>query len=120
MSTKNALRWLFGSILTAMLVVTVWASTHQPIEAWGGLVRGPDRYWTIATMLDAYCGFVTFCVWVGYRERRVLARLGWFAAVALLGNMAMSAYVLIALARLPADAPLADLLTVRHPRAAAR
>jgi hypothetical protein len=42
--------------------------------AWGGL-EGPDRYWTIATLMDAYFGFLTFYVWVFYKEMRWLPRL---------------------------------------------
>ncbi len=109
MSARTVLRLLFTLILVGMVLVTTWASLEQPVWAFGGL-QGPDRAWTIATLCDAYAGFLTFYAWVYYRERGALARSGWLVAILLLGNMAMSAYVLIALARLPADAPLERLL----------
>jgi cell shape-determining protein MreD len=53
----------------------------------------PD-YWFRATLLDAYFGFITFYVWVAYKERTNFARAAWLLAILLLGNFAMSAYVL--------------------------
>ncbi len=81
---------------------------------WGGLVRGPDRYWTIATLMDAYFGFTTFYVWVFYKERGWLARVLWFVAIMALGNMAMASYVLIQLARLRPDEPASAILLARR------
>jgi len=63
------------------------ASGRQPVLQWGGLTSGPDRYWTIATLMDAYFGFLTFYVWVFFKEVRALPRIAWFIAIMLLGNM---------------------------------
>lgn len=109
MPARTLLVILFSAILLGMIGVTVWASGQQPVWAWGGLV-GADRAWTIATLCDAYAGFLTFYAWVCYRERGLAARAGWLVAILLLGNMAMSVYVLRALWRLPAGAPVAQLL----------
>jgi hypothetical protein len=109
MSSRAALRLLFTTILVTMLWVTGWASLTQPLWDWGGLVRLPDRAWTIATLADAYCGFLTFYAWVAYKERWP-GRIGWFVAIMLLGNIAMAAYVLRELGRLGPDEPLARLL----------
>lgn len=114
MSTKAALTILFSCILLSLLACTLWASLQQPVLQWTGMTVGLDRYWTRATMLDAYCGFLTFYVWVYYREPRALARLAWFIAIILLGNMAMSAYVLLQLARLRPGQGVAALLTARN------
>ncbi len=114
MTSRNALRALFASIFLTMLVYTSFASTRQSMFAWGGMTGGPDRYWTIATMLDAYFGFLTFYVWVFYKELRWLSRIGWFVAIMLLGNMGMSAYVLLQLSRLRPTDPLASILTARR------
>jgi hypothetical protein len=111
---KNALRLLFGFIFLSLLAYTSWASTQQPVWEWQGLVRPPDNAWTIATLIDAYYGFVTFYVWVFYKEPRALPRLGWFVAIMLAGNMAMSAYVLLQLARLRADEPAEAILLRRN------
>ena len=110
MNPRNVLRLLFGTILVGMLLVTGWASLAQPVWQWGGLVHEPDRAWTIATLADAYAGFLTFYAWVCYKERWP-GRIGWFVFIMLFGNIAMSLYVLRELARLPAGAPLASLLT---------
>jgi hypothetical protein len=112
--TRTPLKILFSCILLSLLACSVWASAHQGVFAWGGL-KGPDRYWTIATLMDAYFGFLTFYVWVFYKETRSLPRLLWFAAIMLLGNMAMSAYVLLQLRRLrPRDAA-SSILVARNP-----
>ena len=110
MAARTALLVLFGGILAAMLVVTVTASLHQPLWEWGGLRAEPDRWWTYATLADAYFGFLTFYAWVFYKETRATARAGWFVAIMLLGNIAMAVYVLLQLAKLPAGAPLSRLL----------
>lgn len=111
---KRALRILFGLIFVSLAAYTLWASTQQPVWEWGGLTRAPDRYWTIATAIDAYYGFITFYVWVAYKEMRWLPRVGWFIAIMLLGNMAMSAYVLLQLGRLAPAAPASAMLTARN------
>jgi uncharacterized BrkB/YihY/UPF0761 family membrane protein len=110
MAPRTALFALFGVILVAMLVVTVTASLQQPLWDWGGLTAEPDRWWTYATLADAYFGFLTFYAWVFYKEPGAAARGGWFAAIMLLGNIAMAVYVLRQLARLPRGAPVSQLL----------
>jgi Protein of unknown function (DUF1475) len=115
MPSKNSLRVLFSAILISMLIVTSWASVRQSMFAWGGLSAGPDRYWTIATLMDAYCGFLTFYAWVFYKETRALPRILWFLGIMAFGNMAMSLYVLIQLARLRPEGSVADLLSTRNP-----
>jgi len=108
MSSRTGLKILFAGIFLGMLAITTWASLQQSMFAWGGLT-GPDRAWTLATLADAYGGFITFYVYVHVRERRVLPRLLWFVAIMTLGNMAMSAYMLIALARLKPEQPITAL-----------
>ena len=114
MNTRAGLSVLFSVILVAMIAVTSWATIRQPVWEWGGLTQAPDNGWTIATLFDAYFGFVTFYVWVAYKQRRWLPRIGWLIAILLLGNMAMATYVLLQLRRLPAGEPMATLLTARH------
>lgn len=112
---KTILRLLFGFIFVSLLAFTTWASMQQPVWEWRGLVTSPDRWWTIATLLDAYYGFVTFYAWVFYKELRWLPRIGWFIGIMLLGNMAMAAYVLLQLARVPDGEPASRLLIARNP-----
>ena len=110
MSPRVTLFLLFGGILAAMLVVTTTASLHQPLWEWGGLKAEPDRWWTYATLADAYFGFLTFYAWVFYKESRGTARAAWFVAIMLLGNIAMAGYVLLQLARLERGDPMSKLL----------
>jgi hypothetical protein len=114
MSSRLALKLLFGGILAGMLVVTTTASLKQPIWEWTGLVAEPDRWWTYATLADAYFGFLTFYAWVFYKEVTATARTGWFVAIMLLGNMAMAVYVLLQLRQLPAGQPVASILLRRN------
>lgn len=106
------LRVLFGTVLASMLWVTSWAGYQCPLFAVPREVF--THPWFIATLFDAYWGFVTFYVWVGYKQTSWLARSAWFVAIMLLGNIAMAAYCLSELFALPKDGRLADLLTVRR------
>lgn len=110
MPSKTFLKILFFCIFLTLLVYNSWATTQQSLLQWGGLTTGVDRYWTIATFLDAYFGFLTFYVWVFYKEPRWAPRLLWFIAIMALGNIAMSAYVLLQLFRLRPDQDVSAVL----------
>jgi hypothetical protein len=111
---KRTLQVLFGFILVSLTAWTLYASTQQPVWNWGGLTTPPDNLWTIATLIDAYYGFITFYVWVLWKEPRALPRAGWFIAIMALGNVAMSVYVLIQLARLAPGDSMGTLLATRN------
>jgi hypothetical protein len=110
---RTTLKLLFGLILLGMLGITTAASLQQGIVP-AARSLWPDL-WFRATLLDAYFGFLTFTVWVFYKEPRPGARVVWFVLIMCLGNIAMAVYVLIQLFRLPPDEPLATLLTRRNP-----
>ncbi len=110
MPSRTLLRCLFGFMLISLFSYTFWASTQQAVWDWQGITLGPDRWWTLATLIDAYYGFLTFYVWVWFKERGSVARLGWFIAIMALGTMAMSAFVLLQLARLRPDEPVSAIL----------
>lgn len=111
---KRTLQILFTFILVSLTAYNLWVSTRQPVWEWGGLTTPPDNLWTIATLIDAYYGFFTFYAWVLWKEMRALPRVSWFVAIILLGNIAVSAYVLRQLARLkPADS-MGTLLSARN------
>jgi Protein of unknown function (DUF1475) len=106
------LRILFGVVLGSMLWVTSWASFQCPLF---GVPRDVFTHpWFIATLFDAYWGFITVFVWVCYKQTSWPARGAWFVAIMLLGNIAMAAYCLSELFALPKGGRLADLLTVRR------
>jgi Protein of unknown function (DUF1475) len=111
MTARKSLLTLFIAILAVMLTVTGWATLVQPVWEWGGLTTPPDHAWTIATLADAYCGFLTFFAWVCFKERSLARRIGWFVGIVLLGNIAMATYVLKELHRLRPEDSIDDLLT---------
>lgn len=78
-----------------------------------GFVTVCSEPWGLATMFDAYFGFLAFFLYVAWRERGALARLGWFIALMLLGNFAIAAYVLLALRASPGEADLGKALFSR-------
>ncbi len=109
---KTALKVLFIVILCSMLYVTTWASLQCPLF---GVPKGVATHpWFLATLADAYWGFVTFWVWIAYKQTSWSARLAWLVAVIGLGNIAMSLYWLSELFTEPKDAPLSQLLTARR------
>jgi hypothetical protein len=109
-----ALRCLFSLIFVTMVAVTVYASWESSVVD-GGARLLADR-WGVATLFDAYFAFITFSIWMFYKERSAVARGLWFIAILALGNIAISFYLLRQLFRLPADASIERLL-LREERA---
>jgi hypothetical protein len=107
------LRALFVLIIVSMLAVTTWASLHTPLFAIPRAVW--THPWFIATLFDAYWAFVSFYVWVAWKEQTLAARVLWFVAIIALGNIAMAAYMLRELFSVPAAGPLADVFVRRNP-----
>jgi predicted permease len=91
-----------------MLAATTWASHQCP--PWKTPETVVTHPWFIATLFDCYFGFLTFYAWVCFKEPAWLTRLFWLVAILLLGNIAMSSYLLIQLFRLPANARVEQLL----------
>jgi hypothetical protein len=99
-------RWAlmaFGvMVLALMLWATVTASLNQAIwdvgqEYWG-------NPWAVATLLDAYFAFLFYCLWVVYKEARVLSSLVWVVVILLTGSMGMALYLMLQVLRLkPTD-----------------
>jgi uncharacterized membrane protein YczE len=112
MNYQFILKILFTAILLSMLWVTIRAGLAENMFAVGP--RFFAEPWWIATLWDAYCGFLTFYAWVFYKETNWASRIVWFVLVMCLGNIAMAIYVLIQLFRLPADAPVSALLLRRE------
>jgi hypothetical protein len=108
---KLALKLLFAGIFVYMTAVTIRAGMAISLwDAWADYAANP---WAVATLYDAYFGFLTFYVWVWFKERRVWLRVLWFVLIMCLGNIAMSMYVLIKLHRLKADEPAEAVLWTR-------
>lgn len=94
---KRFLQVWFIVVFFAMLAVTTWASLEKNVvQAFVDL--GKDR-WGLATLFDAYFGFLAVYVWMYARLHTTLQRLLWLVALLLLGNFAIAAWFLWALAQ---------------------
>ncbi len=103
------LRGLYIGILLTMGGLIGWASLQQPIFGIPAEVTGNP--WFIATLFDAYFAFITFYVWVAWKEPRLGARVLWFVSVILWGNFAMSIYLLGELFRIDHINRLREVVT---------
>lgn len=106
---------LFVVIFVGMLSMTVYASLDRSVFEAGPQLKSDP--WFQATLVDAYFGFLTFYVWVAYKEKSILGRVIWFVLIMTLGNMAMAAYMLIQLWRWNPSRGAGDLL-LRPPQTA--
>ena len=111
---KLALKLLFAGIFIYMVSMTTWVSLHKSIMLSPNEFSWAQSPWAVATLFDAYFGFVTFYAWVFYKETSWLARMVWFVAIMGLGNIAMSSYVLIQLFKLRPEQPASAIL-LRNP-----
>ena len=107
------LRILFFAVIGTMLAITGWAGSQC------ALFSIPDQVlhhpWFLATLLDAYWAFITFYVWVAWKEQSLGARVLWFVSIILWGNIAMAVYMLIELFRIKQTAELRQLFSERRP-----
>ena len=109
---KGPLIALFALVIASMLAVTSWASLHCPL--FGVPKEVYTHPWFLATMADAYWGFVTFYVWVAYKQTSWIARVAWALAILTLGNIAMASYCLAELTGSPREATLGQILGERR------
>lgn len=98
---------VFALLFVVLSIATISASLERNILSAGNLFA--DR-WFIATLCDAYCGFVIFFSWVAYKETSQVTRCVWFVAIMLLGNFAAVAYLLLQLYRMGPQWSAAKLL----------
>ena len=104
---KRLLQGFFVVVLVAMTWATVVASAERSvIPAAADIWADP---WGRATLFDAYFAFLTVYLWMAWREPTWPRRLLWLPLVLTLGNFAIAAYFLLALAGIPADRPWTDL-----------
>lgn len=88
----NPFRILGIVVLVLMLGVLTWASSLQAL--WSVPAEVAQNPWFLATLADAYCGFIIFFAWVVSREQTMNARVGWLAAILMLGNVATAIYLI--------------------------
>jgi hypothetical protein len=86
---------IFAAVLATMLFVTTSAGMQISLwDAWDDFAANP---WAVATLYDAYFGFLIFYLWVLWKERKLWRRALWFVLIMGLGNIAMSLYMLLTL-----------------------
>jgi hypothetical protein len=114
---KTRMTLLAVAALVALVGVSVWASSKigivPAIQALAAQPAAGTHPWFVATLADAYFGFLWFWAWIAYKETSNLARAAWLVGVLGLGNIAMAAYMLLQLRKLPADAGAEGLLLRR-------
>jgi hypothetical protein len=104
---KLFLKLLFAFIFVFMIVMTIRASMQQRLwDARPAFMASP---WSVATLYDAYFGFLTFFCWLAWRERAIAPKIIWFILIMALGNIAMSLYVLIQLFQSKPDETISGL-----------
>lgn len=112
------LRLLFIVVIASMLWATTRAGMNQSLGdfARSDTFRDP---WVVATLIDAYWAFISFYVWIAWKEQSLASRVLWFIAVILLGNFAMATYMLRELFAVSARAPdaIGEVFTRRRPGA---
>jgi Protein of unknown function (DUF1475) len=106
---------IFAAIFLWMVGMTTYVSLYKPLWQAGSGFSWISSPWAVATLFDAYFGFVTFFVWVCFKERSFAAKMIWFVLIMGLGNIAMSGYVLIQLFRLKSEEPLSSLVLRTKP-----
>ena len=105
------LRIFFLIVLASMLWVTSWASFQCAL--WKTPREVATHPWFIATLFDTYWAFLTFWCWVCWKETSSGKRIAWLIAILLLGNIAMSIYVLNKLFRLREGEGVRELVANR-------
>ena len=98
MSSKTSiivLRGIMIFILLGMIALTVEAVREASLWEAGAVLW--EDAWFRLTLADAYFGFLIVYLWVWYKERKLWTRIAWLVLFAALGNMAVSAYILIQL-----------------------
>lgn len=107
----SQLKIVFSLAFLTILAATVWASIKVPIWNLGWADLTP---WFRATLVDTYLAFLTFWLWVAYKESSNLARVIWLLLIFGLGNLAIAGYMLWQLRRLPPGAGAEQLLLRRR------
>lgn len=108
MTLKRALQAWFVLVFLVLLGGTIHASLEKDVlQAFVDL--GSDR-WGLATLFDAYFGFLAFFLWVAYKEATLAKQALWLLLLLSLGNFAISGYALWQLAKWDPASGAAGLL----------
>lgn len=128
----NARRWI-GLYAILVLVAMTWVSWRACVEptitslpqyahlagkegvhVFIGYITVCSEPWGLATMFDAYFGFLAFWLYLAWRERTWVSRISWLIALLFLGNFAIAGYALVCLWQTPATADLTQTFFTRR------
>lgn len=125
MNSRRLLIGYFILVLAAMTWVSWYASTAPSLSSMfkGQSLNLIDGYkavcsepWGLATMFDAYFGFMAFWLYIAWRENNNLSRFYWWVALMLLGNFAIAGYALACLFSQPAESDLGKIFFTKKTR----
>ena len=113
-----AMTWVSWHASTAPTITSLPQYAHlagkSGVNVLDGFVTVCSEPWGLATMFDAYFGFLAFWLYVAWRESRWSARAGWLVGLLLLGNFAIAGYALACLWRTPATATIGEAFFTRR------
>ena len=106
------LKFLFSAVLAWMCYEVIATSLESNLfEQWHFLGSIP---WMRATLWDFYANILVIYVWIVYKERSLLLKLLWLAALVCLGSIGSCSYVLLQLFRLKEGESFRELLTKQN------
>jgi hypothetical protein len=105
--------WVSWYACTAPSITSLSEYAGKGLNVIGGYVTVCSEPWGLATMFDAYFGFMAFWLYVAWRENSNVARLSWFVALMLLGNFAIAGYALICLLNARGETDLGKIFFTR-------
>ncbi len=108
-----AMTWVSWYACTAPSITSLSEYAGKGLNVIGGYVTVCSEPWGLATMFDAYFGFMAFWLYVAWRENSNVARLSWFVALMLLGNFAIAGYALICLLNARGETDLGKIFFTR-------
>jgi hypothetical protein len=109
---KACLALLCLGMIGVMGLLAWTAVQHQDMITANRLLW-PDPWYRVL-LVDAYCGFLWFWLWVAWREQSVLRGIVWFVLIMGLGNLATAGYLLWQLRRWQPEQGVAGLLLGRR------
>ena len=95
-------RVLVTMCLLTMAVALTWGFAAGEFWREGAIIVGLP--WGIISIIDVYTGAALFCGWIAWRERSAPHVAFWAVLIFVLGNLATSAYALLALIASRGDA----------------
>jgi hypothetical protein len=104
-----AMTWVSWYACTTPSVSSLSDYSGKALNVIGGYVTVCKEPWGLATMFDAYFGFITFWFYVAWRENKLSVKFLWWIALMLLGNFAIAGYILLCLFQRPNETDISKI-----------